>query len=100
MPTKKGSALIVQGGGARGTYAAGVLKVLLENDFSFDEVYGTSAGALLGVEYVTKDSERLGKLIEKGQTTSLNLGKSRPERNSSTETSHSGSDFETERPCR
>ena len=45
MLTKKGSALIVQGGGARGTYAAGVLKVLLENGFSFDEVYGTSAGA-------------------------------------------------------
>ena len=64
MLTKKESALIVQGGGARGTYAAGVLKVLLENGFSFDEVYGTSAGALLGVEYVTRDSERLGKLIE------------------------------------
>ena len=63
MPAKR-SALIVQGGGARGTYAAGVLKILLENDFSFDEVYGTSAGALLGVEYITKDKERLLGLIE------------------------------------
>lgn len=64
METNKRSALIVQGGGARGTYAAGAMKVLLENGFSFDEVYGTSAGALLGAEFVTRDSERLGKLIE------------------------------------
>lgn len=55
--------LVIQGGGARGTYAAGSLKVLLENDFSFDEVYGTSAGALLGIEYLTKDKDRLEKLI-------------------------------------
>lgn len=56
--------LVVQGGGARGTYAAGVLKILLENGFHFDEVYGTSAGALLGIEYLTKDVDRLEKLIQ------------------------------------
>lgn len=56
-------ALIVQGGGARGTYAAGALKVLLENDLYFDEVYGTSAGAILGAEFVTRDKERLKKLV-------------------------------------
>ena len=64
MECKERKALIVQGGGARGTYAAGALKVLLEKDFHFDEVYGTSAGALLGLEFVTRDQERLGKLIE------------------------------------
>lgn len=60
---EKRSSLVVQGGGARGTYAAGVLKVLLENGYEFDEVYGTSAGALLGAEFVTRDQDRLKKLI-------------------------------------
>ena len=55
--------LVVQGGGARGTYAAGALKVLLDNNFQFDDVYGTSAGALLGIEYLTKDADRMEKLI-------------------------------------
>lgn len=55
--------LVVQGGGARGTYAAGALKILLENNIHFNEVYGTSAGALLGIEYLTKDIDRLEKLI-------------------------------------
>lgn len=57
------TALIIQGGGARGTYAAGALKVLVENGFSFDQVYGTSAGALLGIDFVAKDPERLEKII-------------------------------------
>lgn len=60
---KEKSALIVQGGGARGTYAAGALKVLIENGFYFDEVYGTSAGAILGAEFVTRDPERLKGLV-------------------------------------
>lgn len=56
-------ALCIQGGGARGAYAAGVLRELLREDFKADEVYGTSAGALLGVDFVTGDEERLLKMV-------------------------------------
>lgn len=44
-------------------YAAGVLQVLMENGFVADKIYGTSAGALLGQNYVAGDPKRLEKLI-------------------------------------
>ena len=60
---KPSIALCIQGGGARGAYAAGALRALLRLGFVADEVYGTSAGALLGVDFVTRDEERLEKMV-------------------------------------
>jgi len=51
-------ALVVQGGGSRGVYSAGVLDVLMKNEIWADAVYGTSAGALAGVNYVSRDIGR------------------------------------------
>ncbi|MDY6430028.1 MAG: patatin family protein [Bacilli bacterium] len=52
------TALILQGGGTREAFSAGVLDVLLENDFQFDFIAGTSAGALSGLNYVSKNKGR------------------------------------------
>ena len=38
-------ALILEGGGTRGAYTAGVLDVFIENNIYFDVTYGISAGA-------------------------------------------------------
>ena len=53
---KKG--LVLEGGGKRGIYAAGVLDVLLEHHISVDGLIGTSAGAVNGCSYVSKQYER------------------------------------------
>lgn len=56
MNTKIG--LVVEGGGMRGMYAAGVIDVLLENDIKVDGVIGVSAGAIHGCCYVSKQIGR------------------------------------------
>ena len=45
------TALILEGGGMRGTYTAGVLDYLMEKGIKFDSIYGVSAGALNGANY-------------------------------------------------
>ena len=54
----KKSALILEGGGMRGTYTSGVLDYLLEKGIVFDSIYGVSAGALNGVNYKTRQIGR------------------------------------------
>ncbi len=49
MENQKRLGLVLEGGGARGAYQAGVLKALFEAGFKFDGVAGTSVGALNGV---------------------------------------------------
>ena len=46
------SGLVVEGGGMRGIYAAGVLDVMMEQGFTFDGVIGVSAGAIHGCTMV------------------------------------------------
>ena len=53
-----GSCLILEGGGKRGIYTAGVLDVLLENNIMTDAVIGVSAGAIHGCSYVSKQAGR------------------------------------------
>ena len=53
---KKG--LVLEGGGKRGIYAAGVLDVFMENGIKFDGLIGTSAGAVNGCSYVSGQYER------------------------------------------
>lgn len=48
---KKG--LVLEGGGVRGIYTAGVLDVLFDNKITFDGVAGTSAGAVHGCSFLS-----------------------------------------------
>lgn len=50
--------VVVEGGGKRGIYAAGVLDVLLEHNITVDGLIGTSAGAVNGCSYVSRQYER------------------------------------------
>ena len=50
--------LVLEGGGKRGIYAAGVLDILLENNIWADGLIGTSAGAVNGCSYVSNQYER------------------------------------------
>jgi predicted patatin/cPLA2 family phospholipase len=54
----KNTALILEGGGFRGMFTAGVLETLLEHELFFETVYGVSAGALYGASYITKQKGR------------------------------------------
>ena len=54
----KDVALVLQGGGARGAFTAGVLDVFMEHGLDFPYVIGTSAGALNAVNYVSGDIGR------------------------------------------
>ncbi|MBR4036232.1 MAG: patatin family protein [Oscillospiraceae bacterium] len=45
------SALVLEGGGMRGAYTAGILDYFMEKGLNFDTVYGVSAGALNGANY-------------------------------------------------
>ena len=44
--------LVLEGGGQRGIYTAGVLDVFMDNDIEVDGVIGVSAGAIHGLSYV------------------------------------------------
>lgn len=50
--------LILEGGGTRGAYTAGVLDVLAENNIFFQTIYGVSAGACNAVSYISKQNGR------------------------------------------
>ena len=50
--------LVVEGGGFRGIYAAGVLDVFMERGLEFDGVIGVSAGAVHGCSFVSKQKGR------------------------------------------
>ena len=55
---KKG--LILEGGGMRGMFTAGVIDVMLEADIAFDGMVGVSAGAVFGCNY---KSRQIGRTI-------------------------------------
>ena len=50
--------LVLEGGGPRGSYTAGVLDVFLEKGIEFPSVYGISAGACNAVSYISKQPKR------------------------------------------
>lgn len=50
--------LVLEGGGMRGIYTAGVLDVFLEQGISFDGVIGVSAGAIHGCSFVAEQRGR------------------------------------------
>ena len=61
METNKNSekiGLVLEGGGVRGIYTAGVLDVFMEHGISFDGVIGVSAGAIHGCSYLSNQKGR------------------------------------------
>lgn len=50
--------LVLEGGGMRGVYTAGVLEYFLEKDLSFPYVIGVSAGACNAASYLSKQKGR------------------------------------------
>lgn len=50
--------LILEGGGNRGAYTAGVLDVLAENDIYLRDTYAVSAGACNAMSYLSKQPKR------------------------------------------
>lgn len=55
-------AIVLSGGGARGSYQVGVWKALRKVNYKFDIVTGTSIGALNGVLFVQGDFKRAYKI--------------------------------------
>lgn len=50
--------LVLEGGGVRGIYTAGVLDVLMEHGLHFDGVIGVSAGAIHGCSFLSNQKGR------------------------------------------
>ncbi|OZM57195.1 patatin family protein [Lottiidibacillus patelloidae] len=50
--------LVLEGGGMRGTYTAGVLEFLMDKNLYFPYVIGVSAGACNGSSYISRQKER------------------------------------------
>ena len=55
--------LIIEGGGRRGIFAAGVLDRLVQNNISFDYIIGISSGAQAALNFVAGQRERTKKNI-------------------------------------
>lgn len=58
----KNSCIVLEGGGLRGAFTAGVLEYFLEMNVNFDRVIGVSAGACVGASYVSKQRGRNRKV--------------------------------------
>lgn len=50
--------LVLEGGGMRGLYTAGVLDAFLDAGIKIDGIVSVSAGALFGVNFVSRQRER------------------------------------------
>ena len=57
--------LVLEGGGMRGVYTAGVLEFFLEKEIEFPYVIGVSAGACIAASYLSK---------QKGRNKKVNIG--------------------------
>ncbi|MCM3741351.1 patatin family protein [Oceanobacillus luteolus] len=57
--------LVLEGGGMRGLYTAGVLEYFMEQDLYFPYIIGVSAGACMGASYLSR---------QKGRNKKVNLG--------------------------
>lgn len=67
MDVIKNTALVLEGGGFRGIYSAGVLDCFLKNKVYFPYVIGVSAGAAYGISYASVQFER-NRLVNKRYT--------------------------------
>ena len=51
--------LVLEGGGMRGLFTAGVLDVMMERDIKVDGIVGVSAGACFGCNYISRQPGRI-----------------------------------------
>lgn len=58
-----GSALVLEGGGMRGVFTAGVLDAFIEKEVEIPYVVGVSMGAYIGASYLAKQRHRALKVI-------------------------------------
>jgi len=58
LEQRQKTGLVLEGGGMRGIYTAGVLDVFMEHGVRFDGVLGVSAGAIHGCSYVSGQKGR------------------------------------------
>ena len=54
--------LILEGGALRSVYTSGVLDVLMKYNIEANYVLGVSAGALTGMNYISKQPKRSAKI--------------------------------------
>ena len=66
--SEKKWALVIQGGGSRAAFAAGVVDALAERGLFADVAYGTSAGALIAANYASHAIGRYEKILETSMT--------------------------------
>ncbi len=59
------SCLVLEGGGMRGIYTAGVLDIFMDYGIEFDCVIGVSAGAIHGINYIAKQNGRPVRYFKK-----------------------------------
>lgn len=57
--------LVLEGGALRGLYTAGVLDCFLKNNIKVDAIYASSAGAMFGINYVSKQEGRVLRFVKK-----------------------------------
>ena len=57
--SKMKTGLVLEGGGMRGIFTAGIIDVLLQHDIIFDGVIGVSAGSSFGCNYVSRQQGRV-----------------------------------------
>ncbi len=55
-------ALVLEGGSLRCMFAAGIIDVMMENDVKVDGLFGVSAGAFTGINYVSNQPGRTKKV--------------------------------------
>lgn len=58
MTKMMNSGLILEGGGMRGIFTAGVLDFLMDQEIMFSDIYGVSAGACHAVSYISNQRHR------------------------------------------
>ena len=51
--------LVLEGGAMRGMYTGGVMDIMMDHNIRFDGIIGVSAGALLGVNYLSGQRGRV-----------------------------------------
>lgn len=68
---KKMNGLVLEGGGARGSYHVGSLKAFKERNIKFDYVVGTSIGSINGVFVATNELDKLETLWKSASSKEL-----------------------------
>lgn len=66
--------LVLEGGAMRGMFTAGVLDVFMENNMEIDGIIGVSAGALFGVNYLSKQKGRVIRYNKRFAGDKRNMG--------------------------